>query len=75
MLESALEEDRIVLTHDKATLVGIAYAKITAGKALPGVFAASQSAPVPLVIDDLVLILRCSNAEEWAQQVRYLPLR
>jgi hypothetical protein len=30
---------------------------------------------VPTLIDDLVLILQCSSAEEWAQQVRYLPLR
>jgi hypothetical protein len=29
---------------------------------------------VPVVIDDLVLILECSGAQEWAQQVRYLPL-
>lgn len=75
VLEWASTVNRIVLTHDKATLVGIAYARITNGRLVPGVFAASQSAPVPLVIDDLVLILECSSAEEWAQQVRYLPLR
>ncbi|MBK7580596.1 MAG: DUF5615 family PIN-like protein [Myxococcales bacterium] len=75
VLEWALMENRIVLTHDRATLIGIAYGRVTTGKLVPGVFAASQSAPVPLVIDDLVLIMECSRTEEWAQQVRYLPLR
>lgn len=75
VLEWSSVENRIVLTHHSATLGGIAYGRITNGRPVPGVFAASQSAPVPLVIDDLVLILECSSAEEWAQQVRYLPLR
>jgi Domain of unknown function (DUF5615) len=75
VLDWALNESRIVLTHDKATLVGIAYARMTAGKLVPGVLVAAQSAPVPVMIDDLVLILECSSAEEWRQQVRYLPLR
>jgi hypothetical protein len=75
VLEWALTENRIVVTHHKATLVGIAYARMATGKPLPGVFAASQSAPVPVLIEDLVLILECSSPEEWRQQVRYLPLR
>ncbi len=75
VLEWALVENRIVLTHDKATLIGLAYARITTGKLVPGVFAASQSAPAPQLIDDLVLILECSRTEEWTNQVRYLPLR
>lgn len=41
VLEWASVENRIVLTHDSATLVGIAYGRITNGRPVPGVFAAS----------------------------------
>jgi len=42
---------------------------------MPGVIAVSQSMPVGAAIEELVLVIECSSTEEWANQVRYLPLR
>ena len=42
---------------------------------MPGVIAVSQALPVGQVIDDLLLVVQCSRAEDWTNQVRYLPLR
>ncbi len=38
VLEWAAEEDRILLTHDVATITRYAYERMTAGKSMPGVF-------------------------------------
>ena len=42
---------------------------------MPGVIAVAQSTLAREAIEDLVIILRCSTAEEWRDQVSYLPLR
>lgn len=39
-----------------------------------GLFLVHQRNPAGPVIEDLVLIWADSEAEEWAQQVRFLPL-
>ncbi len=46
-------------------------------KALPmaGVFLAHQSDPIAPTIDDLILIWAASEAEEWAGQLIFLPVR
>jgi predicted nuclease of predicted toxin-antitoxin system len=38
VLEWAAEEDRILLTHDVATITRYAYERMVAGKSMPGVF-------------------------------------
>ena len=40
---------------------------------MPGVIAVSQSLPVGQVIEDLLLVVECSPAEDWTNQVQYLP--
>jgi hypothetical protein len=51
-----------------------AYARVTSGLPMPGVFAVSQLAPIGRVIEDLVLLAECSLPGEWEGQVRYVPL-
>jgi len=75
VLSWAAEAHRIVLTHDVNTLVAAAYVRVTAGLAMPGVFAVNQAAAIGQVIDDLVLLVECSLPGEWAGQVRFLPLQ
>lgn len=75
VLEWAAEQGRILLTHDVATITHYAYERVAAGKAMPGVFELSHSAPIGLIIDDLVLLIECSFEGEWEGQVRYLPLK
>jgi len=42
---------------------------------MAGVFEVSRTVPLRVVIKDLILLTECSFENEWAGQVRYLPLR
>lgn len=75
VLEWAARERRILLTHDVTTITRYAYDRIRAGQTMPGVFEVSRDAAIGLVIEDLLLIAEFSLENEWADQVRYLPLR
>ena len=74
VLQWASEENRVLITHDVTTLTKHAYARIVAGLPMPGVFEVSQSLAIGSVIEDILLLAECSLENEWAGQVRYLPL-
>ena len=75
VLAWAAAEDRVLVSHDVATLTGYAYARVQAGLPMPGLFEAGPSVPIATAIDDLLLIAECSLPGEWEGQVRYLPLK
>jgi len=75
MLTWAAENERIVLTHDRATMPNAAHARVVAGQPMPGVFVLSDRIPVRSAIDELLLIDACSEQLEWAGLVAYLPLQ
>lgn len=70
----AAASDRILLTHDRATLPAFAYERMVAGKAMPGAFIINDRFPVGRAIEELVLISACSEPSDWANKVLYLPL-
>jgi Domain of unknown function (DUF5615) len=74
ILEWAAETGRVIVTHDRSTLIGSAYDLIRASKPMSGVIAAAQSVGIGVAIDDLELMTTCSNLEEWQARVSYLPL-
>ncbi len=74
VLEWAAREGRVLLTHDFATMPKAAYDRIREGKPMPGVFQVASTLPVGRVIEDIVLLVECSQEGEWEGQVRYLPL-
>lgn len=75
VLAWAAENDRIVATHDRSTMIGFAEDRIGAGEPMPGLFVAnSAAAAVGPVIDDLLLIDATSEQAEWAGRVVFLPL-
>lgn len=65
----------ILLTHDVKTITHYAYERVRAGLPMPGVFEVSRTVPISVAIEDLALLAACSLDDEWAGQVRYLPLR
>ncbi len=75
VLEWAAQEERIVLTHDVATMTTFAYQRIQAGLRMPGLFEVSRRVPIGLAIEEIILIAECSLEGEWEGQVRFLPLR
>ncbi|MBW4439843.1 MAG: DUF5615 family PIN-like protein [Plectolyngbya sp. WJT66-NPBG17] len=75
VLEWAAQHQRVVLTHDVATMTNFAYARIEAGRGMPGLFEVSRRVPIRLAIEEILLIAECSLEGEWEGQVRFLPLR
>lgn len=75
VLEFAAKENRILLTHDVATMTRFAYERVGAGKTMPGVFEVFTSQSLADVIEEILIIAECSFEGEYEGQVRYLPLR
>jgi hypothetical protein len=73
-LEGADENNRILLTHDRATMPDFAYARVVAGQPMPGVFVLNDRLPARQAIDELLLTGAASEQSEWAGLVLYLPL-
>jgi predicted nuclease of predicted toxin-antitoxin system len=74
LLEWAAANDRILATHDRATMPDFAYARVVAEQPMPGVFVVNDRMPVRQAIEELLLIEDCSEQAEWAGRVVYLPL-
>jgi hypothetical protein len=56
---------RILITHDQQTIPGFAAARMRAGESLPGVFVVPQHLPIGLVVEELTMIILCSDQREW----------
>ena len=74
VLAWAAHEGRVLLTHEQAPVPKYAYERIEAGLPMPGVFVGDTDLSVQQAIDDLLLLVECSQEHEWTGQVRYLPL-
>ena len=74
VLAWAAENNRILLTHDRATMPDFAYARMVAGQPLAGVFVLNDRLPVRQAIDALLLVDAGSEQAEWIGRVLYLPL-
>jgi Domain of unknown function (DUF5615) len=66
--------DRIILTHDRATMPDLAYDRLAEGDAMPGVFVFNDRFPIGQAIDEILLLDECSEGPEWTGRVVHLPL-
>ena len=74
ILAWAADNGRILLTHDRATMPDFAYARLIQEKLMPGMFVINDRMPTRQAIDELLLLLDCSEQTEWKDVVLYLPL-
>ena len=74
VLEWAAAEDRVLLTHDVATMTAAAYERARSGQSMPGVVEVPQSMPIGQAIDDILTLAAASEQGEYEGQVLYLPL-
>ena len=75
VLAWAADAGRVLLTHDAATMSRYAWDRVAAGEPMPGVFEVAADLPIGVAIDEIVVLVACSQPGEWEGQVRYLPLR
>lgn len=74
VLEWAAHHNRILLTHDRATMPHFTYQRVLSGKPMPGLFVLSDRLPMYRAIEELLFIDECSIHDEWIDLIVYLPL-
>lgn len=75
VLAWAAEENRLLLTHDFATMIDFAYNRVTENMPMPGGIAVPQDLAIGEAIDEILLLIECSNENEWENQVVFIPLK
>lgn len=74
ILSWAATNDRIVVTHDRATLPDEAHRRVADGESMAGVFLVNDRFAVGQAIQQILLIVECSDQQDWKQCVIHLPL-
>lgn len=74
VLDWSAEHNRILLTHDRATMPDFAYQRVHEGKPMPGMFVINDRLAIQTVILELMLLDECSEQSEWDNLVVYPPL-
>jgi hypothetical protein len=76
VLACAAAENRVLISNDRNTMVGFAFARVAAGEPVPGVIATTDEQSVGSAIDDILLIAEYMPEEEIrAKIVVFLPFR
>ncbi|MCC6298810.1 MAG: DUF5615 family PIN-like protein [Anaerolineales bacterium] len=75
VLEWAAQQNRVLLTHDKNTLIKFAFERVLEGKRMPGVIEVDRSVPTGVAIDDILLLAVSSEIGDLEGRIIYLPLR
>ncbi len=73
VLALAAESGRILVTHDRRTMP-THFGKFIESRRSPGLFIVSQHTDLLHVIEELILIWAASEAEEYINSTRTLPL-
>jgi hypothetical protein len=74
LLRWAVQENRILVTHDRKTMPGHVRAGLEAGRTVAEVFIVPQRMAIAQAINDLHILVICSTMDEWQNIVRNLPL-
>jgi predicted nuclease of predicted toxin-antitoxin system len=75
VLTWAATENRVLITNDRNTMLGLAYERAAAGEPVPGVIVTTTDQSIGSAIDDILLVAQCLSGEEMKDQVvLFLPL-
>jgi hypothetical protein len=75
LLEWASHEQRVLLSHDVNTLVPKAVQRTASGAPMSGLIIVPQSVSIGTAIVELELVASCGVAEDFQNQIVFLPLR
>lgn len=74
VLSWAAEQERIIVTHDRRTMPYHAASRIARAEKVAGIVVVSRQLPISQVINDLEIIVSCSDMIEWENVIKHLPL-
>jgi len=72
ILHWAANHDRVLLSHDRATLPAFAYERVEAGQPMPGIFLFHDRAAIGSMVEDVLLFALCSEQGEWEGRILFL---
>jgi predicted nuclease of predicted toxin-antitoxin system len=76
ILAWAADENRVLITNDRNTMIGFAYQRVADGEPVPGLIATTNKQSIGSAIDDILLIAEFMPDEEIrGQVVVFLPFR
>ena len=75
VLELAIAEQRVLLTHDRNTMIHEAKALNREGESHHGVVLISRFDQIGRIVEDIATIAGASHADELRDRVEYLPLQ
>ena len=76
LLDIAAGQERILITYDRNTMTRHFRERLGAGKSSPGLFIVPQrQSAIGDIVEWLLLVWTASQAEEWRDQIVYLPAR
>jgi hypothetical protein len=64
VLAWAVNENRVLITNDRETMLELAYERAATSRDVPGVIATTNSQSIGAAIEDIALIAECMPAEE-----------
>ena len=73
ILEWASRLQRILLTHDRDTMIGIAGERLKNQQDMPGLVVVRTSISIGAAIEELRVRCFCSEQEEWRDKIEYIP--
>ncbi len=73
LLTWAAQNGRVMITHDRTTMPTHAADLMGGGENIAGLFIVLRRLPLQQVIEDLELMITCSENEDWVNVIRYLP--
>ncbi len=74
LLVWAAQAGRIIITHDRQTMPVHAAGLMSKGENIAGIFVVLRRIPLHRVIEDLEVMITCTENDEWVNVIRYLPL-
>jgi len=74
LLAWAAEAGRVLVTHDRRTMLAHAARRLATGNDIAGVIIVSRRIPISTAIDELEIAVMCSEQDEWKNVVCHIPL-
>jgi hypothetical protein len=74
VLELAAAAGRVVVSHDRNTMIGEFYRFLADGHSSPGLITVEQELDEGDAIEDLLLICAATSAEELRDQIMWVPI-
>lgn len=74
LLAWAADHQRVILTHDINTVTNYANERLRSGEPMAGVIVVPEDMAIGTAVEELAILIACSEPEEIENQVKYIPI-